>query len=633
MNLPPPLSAHELATAEAQSEHALTDGYYGQFELDKMRASPDNRKRFNEQALQELAASIKTMGVAQAILVRPVTPTPEFPQLFEIVAGERRFRASKIAGKTTIPALCRTLSDLDAAKIRILENLQREDPHPMEEAEGYQLLMLQHGFTADQLVDEVKKSRAYIYARLKLCSLSTEVREKFLDNKLSASTALLIARIPVPALQVKAAQEILAPTYGEPMSHRSAASHIQNRYMLKLNLAVFSITDAKLLATAGSCTKCPKRTGNQPEVFEGIDANVCTDPDCFAEKRAAHGEALLVQANKQGIPVLEGDEAMQVMSRRWSQDSDLVTEGMNLWYFKRNAPSTQNNGFVKDFLNENALPSVASYVKSDDGSLTPLYKRTDMQAALEAAGACETVEAHATRMAEVKANPATTAKEEAERKKAQAREALIERENAYRLALYKQLRQRASMGALGLSSLREFVKAAAEEYGLSESLHDLYESDVSTDLDNYIDTAEAGALQLLLIDLVLGHHLEIGQYDLMNDGSVDDEDGFATVVAMARHEGVDVGAVRATVYEPAAPATVVEQEPSAREEVVTTKNALDGSGSIAVRYRNPADPAQTWTGRGKQPKWVRDWIDAGKTLDDLQASPAPSAPLQAQVMQ
>ncbi|KAK0349144.1 hypothetical protein LTR94_034331, partial [Friedmanniomyces endolithicus] len=133
-----------------------------------MRASPDNRKRFNEQALQELAASIKTMGVAQAILIRPVTPTAESPEPFEIVAGERRFRASKIAGKATIPALCRQLSDLDAAKIRILENLQREDPHPMEEAEGYQLLMLQHGFTADQLVDEVKKSRSYIYGRLKL---------------------------------------------------------------------------------------------------------------------------------------------------------------------------------------------------------------------------------------------------------------------------------------------------------------------------------------------------------------------------------------------------------------------------------------------------------------------------------
>lgn len=497
----------------------------------------------------------------------------------------------------------------------------------MEEAEGYQLLMLQHGFSADQLIDEVKKSRAYIYARLKLCSLTPAVREQFLDNKLSASTALLVARIPVPALQVKAAQEIMNP-YGNgvPMSARDAASHIQGRYMLKLSTAVFAITDAKLLATAGACTKCPKRTGNQPEIFEGIDANICTDPDCFSEKRAAHEAALLVEANKKGIPVLEGDEASETLSRRYNRDSELVTADMNLWYFNRNAPSTQNNGYVSDFLRGNALPAIASYVKRDDGSLTPLYKRADVQAALEACEACETVEAHAERMAAVKAaDPAATAKEEAARKKAEARQALIDRENIYRLALYKQLRQRASVGALGLSSLREFVKAVAEENCLEASLHDLYESDVSTDLDQYIDTADAGALQLLLIDLVLGHYLKIGQYDLMNDGSVDDEDGFATVVAMARHEGVDVDAVRATIYEPATPGPVVEQEPPVNEEVVTTKEAGAGAGSITVRYRNPADPGQAWTGRGRQPKWVSDWIGSGKSLDALQVEAPASA--------
>jgi ParB/RepB/Spo0J family partition protein len=548
--LPAPLSAHDQATAEAQAMHSLTDGYYGQFDISKLRASPDNRKRFNEQALQELAESIKTMGVAQAILIRPVTPTEEAPQEFEIVAGERRFRASKIAGRTHIPALCRQLSDLDAAKIRILENLQREDPHPMEEAEGYQLLMLQHGFTADQLIDEVKKSRAYIYARLKLCSLTPAVREQFLDNKLSASTALLVARIPVPELQVKAAQEIMNPYgSGAPMSARDAASHIQGRYMLKLSTAVFAITDAKLLATAGACTKCPKRTGNQPEIFEGIDPNVCTDPDCFSEKRAAHGAALLVEANKKGIPVLEGDEASQTLSRRYNRDSELVTTDMNLWYFNRNAPSTQNNGYVSDFLRGNALPAIASYAKKDDGSLTPLYKRADVQAALEACDACETVEAHTERMAAVKAaDPVATAKEEAERKKAEARKALIDRENIYRLALYKQLRQRASVGALGLSSLREFIKAVAEENCLKECLHDLYESDVSTDLDGYIDAADAGALQLLLIDLVLGHYLNLDWWDLKNDGSVDEEGGFATVVAMARHEGIDPDAVREDLF-------------------------------------------------------------------------------------
>jgi ParB/RepB/Spo0J family partition protein len=528
-------------------DELVTDqGVYGLYELARMRRSPDNRKRFNEAALQELAASIKAMGVAQPILIRPVTPTPEAPEEFEIVAGERRYRASIIAGMTTIPALCRKLSDLDAAKIRILENLQREDPHPMEEAEGYQLLMLQHGLTTDQLVTELKKSRAYVYARLKLCALCTDVREQFLDNKLPASTALLIARIPVPALQVRATKEILQPTYGsEPLSHRAAAAHIQSRYMLKLSAAIFEIKDARLLPEAGACTKCPKRTGNQPEVFADIDADVCTDPDCFAEKRAAHGAALLAQASKAGVQVFEGEEGRDWLARRWNRLSPAVTMDMNVFYFDRNAPETKNSGTVGDYLRGDALPKVTAYVKKDDGTLTALYSRPDVQAALEAAGACETVVAHAQRMEEAKnADPAAAAKLDAERAAHLAQTNLITQENAYRLALYKQLRQAAAGGRLSLASRREFTRAVAQQLDLDASLHGLYETDMSSDLDSFIDTADAAELQLLLIDLVLCRDLEIDKWSLMNDGSVGQDDGFAAVVAMARYEGIDVDAVK-----------------------------------------------------------------------------------------
>jgi ParB/RepB/Spo0J family partition protein len=596
-------------------ELVFDQGVYGLYERAKIRPSPDNRKRFNEPALHELAASIKAMGVAQAILIRPVTPTPEAPEEYEIVAGERRWRASGIAGLTHIPALCRRLSDLDAAKIRILENLQREDPHPMEEAEGYQLLMLQHGFTADQLVDEVKKSRAYIYGRLKLCALTPDVREMFLDDKLSASTALLVARIPVPALQVKATQEILTPDWqGNTMSHRAAANHIQNRYMLKLGAATFSLTDAKLLASAGSCVKCPKRAGNQPEVFEGIDPNVCTDPDCFAEKKAAHAAALLVQANKKGIPVLEGEEGEAVMRNRWRSDSDLVTVDMGLMYFSRNAPATQNNGNVSSYLNDEALPPVASYRKTSDGTLTALYKRADIQAALERAGACETVEEHRVRMQAIAENPdlapaktAAQLKQEQQQQEHAAARAQMEKESAFRLALYKQLRQRASTAGLSLPSLREYVRALHDDKGLSSDVHDLYDFDVSTDLDNFIDHADANALQLLLLDMMLGDRLDTTWWH----GAADDDE-FAPIMAMARHEGIDVDAVRAEIFPPA-PAT-----PG------TTEQAGADTDSGVVRYRHPDHPTSTWSGRGRQPKWVREWIEGGKSLDDLRVDAAPA---------
>lgn len=543
---------------ELLSQTNSSDSAYGDFDLAKIRKSPDNRKRFNEAALKELAASIKSMGVAQPILIRPVIPTEGEPEEFEIVAGERRYRASNIAGMKTIPAVCRQLSDLDAAKIRILENLQREDPHPVEEAEGYQLLMLQHGYNADQLADEIKKSRAYIYARLKLCALTTEVREQFLDDKIPASTALLIARIPVPALQVRALQEILKPPAwmgSEPMSYRQSVQHIQSNYMLDLKIAVFKTTDAKLLVSAGSCSSCPKRTGNQPEVFSGISADVCTDPDCFKEKRGAHFAATIVSANKQGIPVLDGEDGTKALPPSWDHSSEFVTDTHSLYNFARNAPETRNNGSPRDYLKGEALPPVAKYVKRDDGSLTPLYQRTAMQAALEAAGVCESAETHAVRMAELEASPSSQAAKTAASKKQEAeqaaRQALKDKatsETRYRVELYKRLRRRASSGFC-LESLRELTKLALQEHHLPDDLlGDEYGFKASSDaaVTNYIDQAGLAEVQLVLIDLLVGETLSVDYWDIQRDQHLDDS--FQSVMAMARHEGIDPGAVREELF-------------------------------------------------------------------------------------
>lgn len=541
------------------TDTALANGAtYRDIELGKIRISPDNRKRFNEVALQELAASIKSMGVAQPILIRPVTPTVEQPEEYEIVAGERRYRASNIAGMGTIPAIIRQLSDLDAAKIRILENLQRENPHEMEEAEGYQLLMLQHGYNADQLADEVKKSRAYIYGRLKLCALTTEVREQFLDNKIPASTALLIARIPVPALQIRALGEILKPPAwmgSEPMSYRQAVQHVQSTYMLDLKTAVFKVADAKLLVSAGACTTCPKRTGNQPEVFAGVSADVCTDPDCFKEKRAAHFTATIVKANKLGIPVLEGSEGQTALPNSWDHNCELVTHTHSLYNFRRNVPATKNNGSPKDYLDEKALPPVVKYVKRDDGSLTPLYERTAMQAALEAAGICETEEAHAARMAEQEASPEAQASKSAHEKRREAEEAASNaikeeaaRETEYRVELYKRLRRRASSGFC-LQSLRELTKLALQEHHLPDDLlGSEYDFKASSDAAaaEYIDQADLAQVQLLLIDLLVGETLSVDRWAIQHKHHLDD--GFQSVLAMARHEGIDPDAVREELH-------------------------------------------------------------------------------------
>lgn len=534
-------------------ELVLGGGTFGNFRLSDIRISRTNRKRFNEAKLQQLADSIKAKGVAQPILIRPVTPTEAEPQPYEIVAGERRFRASIMAGAISIPAISRQLSDHDALELQILENLQREDPHPMEEAEGYEQLMLTHGYSADQLAERLKKSRSYIYGRLKLCALTTEVRERFLDNieELNASTALLIARIPVPSLQVQALNEVLQPNGpgSEPMSHRRARDHLQNKYTLDLGEAPFSVKDSKLLAAAGSCAKCPKRTGNQPEIYaDAKSADVCTDPDCFAEKKAAHYASIVVHANKKGIPVLEGDEAADATPHDWSRDEKFVTTDHHLSAFDRVAPATGMSGTVKKYLAAADMPAPAKYIKDADGTLEPLYRRQDIQAALEKVGACESEQVRSARLAAETADPTKVVKltkqQEAAVKRNQEEEERQRRCDAItkeRVIRYRKLRARAASG-LTLPMLRELVKALvldSPDHCLPDDLlGDLYPFQHQSDaaLCAHIDQADLASVQLLLMDLIVGESLSMSTWDLDDDPSPT----ALAVLAMAKEEGIDV---------------------------------------------------------------------------------------------
>ena len=129
--------------------------------LEYIRASTTNpRKQFNPELLADLAASIRQLGLAQPILVRPIARDliDNSPVRFEVVAGERRYRASHLAGYQTILAVVRDLSDAEALELQVIENLQRADLHPLEEAEGYEVLMKAHDLSAEQLA--VRSARA-----------------------------------------------------------------------------------------------------------------------------------------------------------------------------------------------------------------------------------------------------------------------------------------------------------------------------------------------------------------------------------------------------------------------------------------------------------------------------------------
>lgn len=293
--------------------------------------SPHNpRKTFDPAKLQELADSIAATGVHQPILLRPL-PASRVPDTFaarpkgaplpayELVAGARRLRACKLAKVLEVPAMIRELTDSQALEIAIVENLQREDVSELEEAEGYEALM-QHGdLTAEAVGAKIGKSRSYVYARLKLLDLCQEGRRSLREGKIDASKALLLARIPDHALQIKALKHIEPGDYGHAMSYRDAAAYIQREYMLRLDAARFKITDAALLPSAGACRDCTKRTGYAPELFTDVkSADVCTDPKCYRAKEEAHSNNTKREALARGQTIIDGREAKELMPSRWS---------------------------------------------------------------------------------------------------------------------------------------------------------------------------------------------------------------------------------------------------------------------------------------------------------------------------
>lgn len=327
------LTATVAAAAAASSNAAVA---FRTLDLSEIVPSRTNRTNFDQEKLNELADSIRSSGVHTPITVRPL-PASRLEETFdgrqkgeplpgfEIVAGERRFRASILAGKTTIPAIVRALTDSEAVEAQLIENVQREGLHPLEEAEGYELLMQfgENGTgvkpSAEEIGKKVGRSKSYVYARLKLLDLCSSARDAFLARKLDESKALLIARIPSEKRQLAALKDLTAENYyGQTMAYRQAAEHVQRHHMMKLSGARFKITDASLLEGVADCRSCPKRCGSDKELYPDVDgADVCTDPDCYDRKAAAHDAAVRAKAEAEGRVIIDGKEAKKLRPNAW----------------------------------------------------------------------------------------------------------------------------------------------------------------------------------------------------------------------------------------------------------------------------------------------------------------------------
>lgn len=186
------------ATAETGSEPEAT------IEISKITRNPNQpRKNFDETALQELADSIRQNGVLQPILVRKVGGK------YQIVAGERRYQASKLAGLKEIPAVVRDIDDKEVFQLALIENLQRSDLSPMEEAKGYRQLIDSQGLTQEGLAKILSKSRSVIANTLRLMDLPTVVQEMIEQGLLTAGHARAILAVPTEEGRVELAQKVV----------------------------------------------------------------------------------------------------------------------------------------------------------------------------------------------------------------------------------------------------------------------------------------------------------------------------------------------------------------------------------------------------------------------------------------
>lgn len=280
--------------------------------IEKLVPSKTNpRKNFDDASLEKLADSIRNTGIHLPLIVRPQNGH------FEIVAGERRYRAAKKAGLEQLPALIRQLTDEQAMEVQLIENLQRKEVHPLEEAEGFRRLLDSGKYTVESLAKKIGegKSVGYVYARLKLSKLIEPAKKAFLAKKIETEHAVLIARLDpesqARALEVACGRMDVESREGYHdadflISSRDLAAWIHRDVYMELEEVPWDLKDAALVPSAGACSTCPKKAGNSPDLFGDVaptKKETCTDRLCFQSKVDAFVKRRIAEIESKGHKV------------------------------------------------------------------------------------------------------------------------------------------------------------------------------------------------------------------------------------------------------------------------------------------------------------------------------------------
>ncbi|HCA05066.1 MAG TPA: stage 0 sporulation protein J [Ruminococcaceae bacterium] len=232
-------------------------------EIEPNRSQP--RKEFDEKALSELAESISEHGLLQPILVRPLTLGG-----YEIVAGERRYRACRMAGLTEVPVIIRELSEAETMELALIENLQREDLNVIEEAMGYEVLMNEHGFTQDEVARSVGKSRPAVANALRLLKLPESVKELLKDGKISAGHARALLTLENEGDMLEIAQLIINRDLSVRQTEKLCknASKEKKQETIEKKPSFYSMVELALNEALGRKINITKNKGKQGGVLQ-----------------------------------------------------------------------------------------------------------------------------------------------------------------------------------------------------------------------------------------------------------------------------------------------------------------------------------------------------------------------------
>ena len=238
--------------------------------LKDVQPGENYRRHMDKNGMKELTASVKAHGVLQPIIVRKIKKG------YEVIAGHRRHQAALDAGLKTIPASIVTADDAAALEIAVIENTQREDPNPMDEALGFKRLLDLGKHTVATLAGKLDKSQAYIYTRLRLNELSKDAQKALLSGRIDIGHAQVLMRLP----EKKDQAELLADILDQDMSVLQAREHL-DEYGVEMERAIFNIE---------KCHGCHSRSITQTKLFADADpaGDRCMDAACFNRKMMEH---------------------------------------------------------------------------------------------------------------------------------------------------------------------------------------------------------------------------------------------------------------------------------------------------------------------------------------------------------